>query len=223
MKSFEKFISEAPTEAQAAKMAPDMAPEKRRAALEKNARNQARRTTPVGKPRTSKPKALLPPGKTGGEITPTKSSSGTPTRKSEMGKWSQGIKQSPGKLARTNPSSSRTGKEAVGAPKKSGPGVRQSQGSGSKTYDRINPERTHKKGGDLMDPVEARVRRERAANEKIDAERSKKGRFGKFVKGTAKQVGRAANATANAMAQSSNQKVGSVEGKKLDGPEVGAK
>jgi hypothetical protein len=42
-----------------------------------------------------------------------------------------------------------TGKEAIGAPKKSGPGVPQSspQGSGTKTYDRITPER--KKGGPI--------------------------------------------------------------------------
>ena len=65
MKTFKNFILEAPTESQAAQMAPDMAPEKRRAALEKNARNQAKRTTP---PNKFKPKASLPPGKTGGDI-----------------------------------------------------------------------------------------------------------------------------------------------------------
>ena len=43
-----------------------------------------------------------------------------------------------------------TGKEAVGAPKKSGPGVPQSRpkGPGSKTYERQTPER--KKGGDIV-------------------------------------------------------------------------
>ena len=65
MKTFKNFILEAPTEAQAAQMAPDMAPEKRRAALEKNARRQAARDTPANKP---KPQAALPPGKTGGAI-----------------------------------------------------------------------------------------------------------------------------------------------------------
>ena len=65
MKTFKDFIVEAPTEAQAAQMAPDMAPEKRRAALEKNARRQAARDTP---PNKFKPKAALPPGKTGGNI-----------------------------------------------------------------------------------------------------------------------------------------------------------
>ena len=71
MKSYERFISEAPTEAQAAKMAPGMSPEKRRAALEKNARNQAKRTTP---PTPNKPKAALPPGKPGGSIEKAQSS-----------------------------------------------------------------------------------------------------------------------------------------------------
>ena len=47
MKTFEEFILEAPTEAEAAKMAPGMDPARRRAALEKNARNQARRDTPI--------------------------------------------------------------------------------------------------------------------------------------------------------------------------------
>ena len=65
MKTFKDFIVEAPTEAQAAQMAPDMAPEKRRAALEKNARRQAARDTP---PNKFKPKASLSPGKTGGGI-----------------------------------------------------------------------------------------------------------------------------------------------------------
>ena len=65
MKTFKDFIVEAPTEAQAAQMAPAMSPEKRRAALEKNARRQAARDTP---PNKFKPKAALPPGKTGGNI-----------------------------------------------------------------------------------------------------------------------------------------------------------
>ena len=47
MKTFEEFILEAPTEAEAAKMAPGMDPARRRAALERNARNQARRDTPI--------------------------------------------------------------------------------------------------------------------------------------------------------------------------------
>tara|TARA_R110002049_G_scaffold45821_1_gene133282 strand:+ start:59 stop:748 length:690 start_codon:yes stop_codon:yes gene_type:complete len=229
MKSYEKFISEAPTESQVAQMAPDMAPEKRRAALERNARNQARKDSSL-QPKAREPQKSLPPGKTGGEITPSsnkssaivpssnKSSAIVPSKKSQMGKWSQGIKQSPGKLARTNSSSSRTSKEAIGDPKKSGPGVRQPQGSGSKTYDRVNPKRTHKKGGDLMAPDEARMRRERELNKKLDKEDSKKGRFGKFVKGAGKAVGAAANAMAGV-----GTEVGSVEGKKLDGPEVGTK
>ena len=65
MKSYEQFIAEAPTEAQAAQMAPGMSPEKRRAALERNARNQARRETPAT---PKKPKRALPPGKTGGAM-----------------------------------------------------------------------------------------------------------------------------------------------------------
>ncbi len=223
MKTFKNFILEAPTEAQAAQMAPDMAPEKRRAALEKNARNQARKDSSL-QPKAREPQKSLPPGKTGGSITPSsnKSSAIVPSKKSQMGKWSQGIKQSPGKLARTNSSSSRTSKEAIGAPKKSGPGVKQPQGSGSKTYDRVNPKKTHKKGGDLMAPDEARMRRERELNKKLDKEDAKKGRFGKFVKGTAKTAGKAVGAAANAMGGVGTE-VGSVEGKKLDGPEVGTK
>lgn len=65
MKTFKDFIVEAPTEAQAAQMAPAMAPEKIRAALEKNARRQAAKDTPANNP---KPQAALPPGKTGGGI-----------------------------------------------------------------------------------------------------------------------------------------------------------
>ena len=47
MKTFNQFITEAPSEAEAAKMAPDMDPAKRRRALERNARNQAMRSTPA--------------------------------------------------------------------------------------------------------------------------------------------------------------------------------
>ena len=70
MKTFREFneevqeLLEAPTEAQAAKMAPGMSPEKRRAALERNARNQARRSTPE----TPKQRKALPPGKSGGAL-----------------------------------------------------------------------------------------------------------------------------------------------------------
>lgn len=64
MKTFFKFITEAPTEAQAAQMAPGMSPEKRRAALERNARRQAARDTPVNQ---GKQKAL-PAGQQGGSM-----------------------------------------------------------------------------------------------------------------------------------------------------------
>ena len=223
MKSYEKFISEAPTESQASQMAPDMAPEKRRAALERNARNQARKDSSL-QPKAREPQKSLPPGKTGGSITPSSNTSSAivPSKKSQMGKWSQGIKQSPGKLARTNSSSSRTSKEAIGAPKKSGPGVKQPQGSGSKTYDRINPKRSHKKGGDLMAPDEAKMRRDRELNKKLDKEDAKKGRLGRFAKGAAKTAGKAVGAAANAMSGVGTE-VGVNQGKDLKGPEVGAK
>lgn len=57
MKTYNQFLSEAYSEKEAAKIAPAMAPEKRRAALEKNARNQSRRDTP------SAPKNPLNPRK----------------------------------------------------------------------------------------------------------------------------------------------------------------
>ena len=64
MKTFFQFITEAPTEAQAAQMAPGMSPEKRRAALERNARRQAAKDTPVNQ---GKQKAL-PAGQQGGSM-----------------------------------------------------------------------------------------------------------------------------------------------------------
>ena len=76
MKTFREFnedvlrLTEAPTEAEAAKMAPGMSPEKRRAALERNARNQARRDTPsTPQDRMRRgPQKALPPGKSGGAL-----------------------------------------------------------------------------------------------------------------------------------------------------------
>ena len=64
MKTFREFITEAPTAAQAAQMAPGMSPEKRRRALERNARNQARRSTPeTPQDRMRRaPQKALPPG-----------------------------------------------------------------------------------------------------------------------------------------------------------------
>lgn len=47
MKTFEEFMIEAPTEAEAAAMAPDIPGPKIRAALKKNAHNQARRNAPI--------------------------------------------------------------------------------------------------------------------------------------------------------------------------------
>ena len=64
MKSYEQFIVEI-TQQDIDKAAPGMSPEKRRAAFEKNARNQARRETPAT---PKKPKGALPPGKTGGAM-----------------------------------------------------------------------------------------------------------------------------------------------------------
>ena len=71
MKTYTQFIAEAPTEAEAAKIAPGISPEKRRAALEKNARNQARRDTPT----TQKNQKALPAGNQGGGIQKTTTSS----------------------------------------------------------------------------------------------------------------------------------------------------
>ena len=64
MKTFFQFITEAPTEAQATQMAPGMSPEKRRAALERNARRQATKDTPDNQ---GKQKAL-PAGQQGGSM-----------------------------------------------------------------------------------------------------------------------------------------------------------
>ena len=138
MKTFKNFILEAPTEAQAAQMAPDMAPEKRRAALEKNARRQASRDTP---PNEFKPKAALPPGKTGGEL----AKKGIDVTKQQRNNNSSS-------LAQTNKTSSGDGtrREAIGAPKP--------KGGGNKTYDRINPPRSHKKGGSI-EPASAAKKR----------------------------------------------------------------
>ncbi len=71
MKTYTQFIAEAPTEAEAAKIAPGISPEKRRAALERNARNQARRDTPT----TQKKQKALPAGNQGGDIQKTTTSS----------------------------------------------------------------------------------------------------------------------------------------------------
>ena len=62
MKTFNQFILEAYTEKEAAAVAPGMSPEKRRAALEKNARRQAGKDTPV----TQKKMLALPAGVQGG-------------------------------------------------------------------------------------------------------------------------------------------------------------
>ena len=138
MKTFKNFILEAPTEAQAAQMAPDMAPEKRRAALEKNARRQAAKDTPVNKP---KPQAALPPGKTGGELA-----------KKGIDVTKQQRTNNSSSLAQTNKTSSGDGtrREAIGAPKP--------KGGGNKTYERINPPKTHKKGGPI-EPADAAKKR----------------------------------------------------------------
>ena len=64
MKTYQEFITEAPTEAEAAKIAPGISPEKRRAALERNARRQAARDTPT----TQKKQKALPAGNQGGGI-----------------------------------------------------------------------------------------------------------------------------------------------------------
>ena len=138
MKTFKDFIVEAPTESQAAQMAPDMSPEKRRAALEKNARRQASKDTP---PNKFKPKAALPPGKTGGELA-----------KKGIDVTKQQRTNNSSSLAQTNKTSSGDGtrREAIGAPKP--------KGGGSKTYDRINPPRSHKKGG-AIEPADAAKKR----------------------------------------------------------------
>ena len=64
MKTYTQFIAEAPTEAEAARIAPGISPEKRRAALERNARRQAARDTPT----TQKKQKALPAGNQGGGI-----------------------------------------------------------------------------------------------------------------------------------------------------------
>ena len=71
MKTYTQFIAEAPTEAEAAKIAPGISPEKRRAALERNARRQAARDTPT----TQKKQKALPAGNQGGGIQKTTTSS----------------------------------------------------------------------------------------------------------------------------------------------------
>jgi len=68
MKTYKDFLEplqEVYTDAEAAKIAPGMSPEKRRAALERNARNQARRDTPetpADRVRRAPQKALPPRG-----------------------------------------------------------------------------------------------------------------------------------------------------------------
>ena len=116
---------------------------------------------------------------------------GIQTAKEKRVKDNQKLKsrlEKSGALARTNPSSSRTGKETIGAPRKSGPGERVETGPGSKTYDRINPDKTHKKGGALMAPDEAAMRRERELNKKLD----KEGGFGRFAKKQRERIERSA-------------------------------
>lgn len=97
MKTFAQF-TEAYTDAEAAKIAPNISPEKRRAALERNARNQARMKQPdtaAQRARTA-PKAL-PAGKTGGQV--VKAKSNALTTKPKAGALS--VKPTGGALAKT--------------------------------------------------------------------------------------------------------------------------
>ena len=83
----------------------------------------------------------------------------------------------------------RVGKEAIGQERKSGPGVRQepqAKGPGSKTYDRAQP---GLKGGKLMAPDEAKMRRERELQKKLDAEERAKDSKGGFMGGVKKSLG----------------------------------
>jgi hypothetical protein len=122
MKTFEQFnedirqLTEAPTEAEAAKMAPGLSPEKRRAALERNARNQARRSTPdtpTDRMRRA-PQKALPPGAVGGAVQKAKQSPGfAGIQKRPSGSLA---KTSAGALAKPNNSSS-----AIVRTKQSGP------------------------------------------------------------------------------------------------------
>lgn len=120
-------------------------------------------------------------------------------------------------IARTNPSSSRTGKEAVGAPKVAPkPAPKPDPNKGSKTYDRITPER--KKGGPLMAPDEARMRREREINKKLDKEEKRKSRLGRMAKGAAKKTGKAAmGALSKAGQMGKAGEVGVAAGEDLEG------
>lgn len=83
----------------------------------------------------------------------------------------------------------RVGKEAIGKKRVSGPGVRQkpqAKGPGSKTYDRAQP---GLKGGALMAPDEAKMRRERELQKKLDAEDRAKDSKGGFMGGVKKALG----------------------------------
>lgn len=85
---------------------------------------------------------------------PTKASAATdPLKRASEKGGALALRTSPAdkgaSIVRTNRGG--TDKEAIGAPRKSGPGVRTSaseRGTGTKTYDRANPER--KRGGDLV-------------------------------------------------------------------------
>lgn len=88
--------------------------------------------------------------------------------------------------------SSRTSKEAIGAPKTS-------NRSGSKTYDRMVGKRKKPKGGDLMAPDEAKARREREINKKLDKEEAKKGRLGRYTKSAGNAVKNVAGKTFSAL------------------------
>lgn len=102
MKTYNQFLSEAYSEKEAAKIAPGMAPEKRRAALEKNARNQSRRDTP------SAPKNPLNPRKQKALPTSSVVSTGNQrTKKEVIGRprvSGPGTRPNAGKLALRNSS-----------------------------------------------------------------------------------------------------------------------
>ncbi len=100
MKTYQEFITEAPTEAEAAKIAPGISPEKRRAALERNARNQARRDTPTAQ----KKQKALPAGNQGGGLV-QRSSQGTSITKRDTGKSGGLVKKTFGKPVKSSGSS----------------------------------------------------------------------------------------------------------------------
>ena len=100
MKTYQEFITEAPTEAEAAKIAPGISPEKRRAALERNARRQAARDTPT----TQKKQLALPAGNQGGGLV-QRSSQGTSITKRDTGKSGGLVKKTFGKPVKSSGSS----------------------------------------------------------------------------------------------------------------------